>query len=255
MFPWKQQKIRQPKNGILSQINYSDIKGPLPPPPKNMEWVKDASTREWKLLSVATVTNDGDVVAEAHPTADDASNDDDNNLVCTAVPIRETEGTSTANNNTSTVVSGVRYHEVLPTDTFQGICLRYKVTPTELRRANRLMGSNLKLGPAKLVIPSNEKNEQLDLDSQRSTKEEKIASLISKVTHITKGKITYSEAKSYLEISDWEVDEAVDAVKEDVAWSGEDGTGYYGMIGRKKNEAIQSKQSSFHDDVAVMGIE
>ena len=117
------------------------------------------------------------------------------------------------------------------------------------------MGNNLKLGPAKLEIPSNEKNEQLDLDTQRSTKEEKIASLISKVTHITKGKITYSEAKSYLEIADWDVEEAVDAVKEDVAWSGEDGTGYYGMIGRKKNETIQSKQSSFHDNVAVMGIE
>lgn len=253
MYPWKQQKIRQPKNGILSQINYSDIKGPLPPPPRGQEWVKDESTREWKLLSVATVTYDGDIVAEAHPTADDASNAD---LVCTAVPIRETEGTSTSNNNTSTVISGVRYHEVLPTDTFQGICLRYKVTPTELRQANRLMGNNLKLGPAKLVIPSNDKNknEELDLDSQRSTKEEKIASLISKVTHITKGKITYSEAKSYLEIADWEVEEAVDAVKEDVAWSGEDGTGYYGMIGHKKNQAVQSKHS-FHDNVAVMGIE
>jgi len=252
MYPWKQQKIRQPKNGILSQINYSDIKGPLPPPPKGQEWVKDEATREWKLLSVASVTNDGDIIAEAHPTADVASNDDDN-LVCTAVPVREAEGTST-NNNTSTVVSGVRYHEVLSTDTFQGICLRYKVTPTELRQANRLMGNNLKLGPAKLVIPSNDKNAQLDLDSQRSTKEEKIASLISKVTHITKGKITYSEAKSYLEIADWEVEEAVDAVKEDVAWSGEDGTGYYGMIGRKKNQAVQSKHS-FHDNVAVMGIE
>jgi len=116
------------------------------------------------------------------------------------------------------------------------------------------MGNNLKLGPAKLVIPSNKVNEQLDLDSQRSTKEEKIAALISKVTHITKGKITYSEAKSYLEIADWDVEEAAEAVKEDVAWSGEDGTGYYGMIGRKKNQAVESKQS-FHDNVAVMGIE
>jgi len=249
MYPWKQQKIRQPKNGVLSAVNYSDIKGPLPPPPKGQEWVKDADTREWKLLSVASVTNDGDIVAEAHPTTDDVSND--NNLVCTAVPVREAEGTS-ANTNTSSVIPGVRYHEVLPTDTFQGICLRYKVTPTELRQANRLMGNNLKLGPAKLVIPLNEKNEQLDLNTQRSTKEEKIASLISNVTHITKGEITYSEAKSYLEIADWDVEEAADAVKEDVAWSGEDGTGYYGMIGRKKNEAIQSKQS-FHDSVAVMG--
>jgi len=140
MYPWKQQKIRQPKNGILSQINYSDIKGPLPLPPKGQEWVKDADTREWKLLSVATVTNDGDIVVEAHPTADGASNDD--NLVCTAVPVREAEGTST-NNDTSTVISGVRYHEVLPTDTFQGICLRYKVTPTELRQESiEFMRSN-----------------------------------------------------------------------------------------------------------------
>ena len=84
MYPWKQQKIRQPKNGILSQINYSDIKGPLPPPPKGQEWVKDESTREWKLLSVATVTDDGDIVAEAHPTTDVATND--NNLCARLFP-------------------------------------------------------------------------------------------------------------------------------------------------------------------------
>jgi hypothetical protein len=60
--------------------------------------------------------------------------------------------------------SSYYYREVLPTDTFQGVCLRYRVTPTELRRANKMltmMGSSdfLKLAPEVLVIPPNGKQE------------------------------------------------------------------------------------------------
>jgi hypothetical protein len=48
--------------------------------------------------------------------------------------------------------------EVLPTDTFQGVCLRYRVTPTKLRRANKMLtmtGSSdfLKLAPEVLSSP------------------------------------------------------------------------------------------------------
>ena len=44
-------------------------------------------------------------------------------------------------------------HVVLPEDTFNGICLRYKVSPLELRRINNFSGSNLRLAPAVLRVP------------------------------------------------------------------------------------------------------
>ena len=44
-------------------------------------------------------------------------------------------------------------HVVLPDDTLNGLCLKYKITPTQLRRANCFSGSNLALAPARLRIP------------------------------------------------------------------------------------------------------
>ena len=180
-------------------------------------WMQDESSREWKLVPVATdaevavarVEKSGDVAAATVSVNGDA---------CTAVPVTITAVVNNNGGADDDATNGIRYHEVLPTDTFQGICLRYKVTPTELRRANRMMGTNLKLAPAKLLIPSNDKNQQLDLNRE-ATKEEKIASLISKVSRITKNKLTYSEARAYLEIADWDVDRAVDDVREDFGWS------------------------------------
>jgi hypothetical protein len=52
-------------------------------------------------------------------------------------------------------VLGLDYveHVVLPTDTFQGICLAYKCNSTRLRQANHFSGHSLQLAPKKLVIP------------------------------------------------------------------------------------------------------
>lgn len=56
-------------------------------------------------------------------------------------------------------VLGVDYveHVVLPSDTFLGICIAYKVDPTRLRQANHFSGSSLVLAPKKLVIPVSKK--------------------------------------------------------------------------------------------------
>ena len=52
-------------------------------------------------------------------------------------------------------VLGVDYveHIVLPTDTFQGVCLSYKVSASHLRRANHFSGNSLHSAPKKLLIP------------------------------------------------------------------------------------------------------
>jgi LysM repeat protein len=52
-------------------------------------------------------------------------------------------------------VLGVDYveHIVLPTDTLQGVCLAYKVSASNLRRANHFSGNSLHSAPKKLLIP------------------------------------------------------------------------------------------------------
>lgn len=56
-------------------------------------------------------------------------------------------------------ILGVDYveHVILPTDTFQGICLAYKITASKLRRANHFSGESLTLAPKRLIIPISKK--------------------------------------------------------------------------------------------------
>ena len=86
-----------------------------------------------------------------------------------------------------------------------------------------MTGSDLKLAPEVLVIPSNDKNMQLDAHSMRHpTKEEKIATLVFRVSRVTKDKLTYSEALAYLDMADGDVDGAIANVCEDFGWSVEE---------------------------------
>ena len=70
--------------------------------------------------------------------------------------IDSTEGTL---NSHVTGILGVDYveHVILPTDTFQGICLAYKISATRLRQVNHFSGSNLSTAPKKLIIPLTKK--------------------------------------------------------------------------------------------------
>ncbi len=209
-YPWNRQKIRQPKNGVSAECNFSQLSKPLPPPPNGMMWIQDATNKEWTLISVTTATAealtvDNNAVVEDNPETVANSGGD---IVC-AVPIAVQSATPLQNQNTS-AKNGVLYHEVTETDTFQGICLRYKVTPVELRRANKMMGTNLKLAPSKLVIPCNESNQKRNV--LEPTKEEKIATLVKEVSRVTK--LSYTEARAYLELADWDLGCAIGNVKD-----------------------------------------
>lgn len=208
MYPWNRQKIRNPKNGVPATCTFSQLSKPLPPPPNGMMWVQDA-TKEWVLVATATAEAfavDKSATVDENPDNYSASSGGD--VVC-AVPISVQSATPLLNQNTTTR-SGVLYHEVSETDTFQGICLRYKVTPVELRRANKMLGTNLKLAPSKLIIPSNENNQ--DRNVHEPTKEEKIAALVKEVSRVTK--LSYSEARAYLELADWDLGCAIGNVKD-----------------------------------------
>ncbi|KAL7517642.1 hypothetical protein ACHAWX_002551 [Stephanocyclus meneghinianus] len=253
LLAWKIQKVRRPANGIQSTCNFTDLNRPLPDPPKDQMWIQHG--REWKLVPVACAVPEdigtGALTAAAAESVPGVSSGVTEAVaVSMAVPVVPSSSPSTAVDKVSAdaagqifenaaIEQGVMYHEVQPSDTFQGICLRYKITPTELRRANKMMGTNLRLAPERLVIPLNDKNSSLRNDDGKrgSTKEEQIAKLVWEVSNrlrrqsdndITKQQqirlsspLEYPEARAYLDLNDWDLEKAVENAMEDLGWSSE----------------------------------
>ncbi|KAL3782814.1 hypothetical protein ACHAWO_005727 [Cyclotella atomus] len=231
LLAWKIQKIKKPANGIQSTCNYSDLNYPLPNPPKDKMWIKEG--REWKLVPVVEAVpadasdSEVDMVAASAEKVNNTPNTSEGvaQTVATAVPVMVCRDTTPDDE----IIDGVMYHKVQETDTFQGLCLKYKVTPVELRRANKMMGTNLKLAPEKLVIPLNKDNAQMRDGAQKQmTKEEMIAKLVCKVRSHYKSDINaknqglaYSEARAYLEMNDWDLGRAVEEAIWDIQWSSE----------------------------------
>jgi hypothetical protein len=177
LYPWKVQKIDTHRGPATS---YNGVNRPLPPPPKNMEWVRDEKTREWRLEAT-----EEDVVVDA-----EVIDDDDKQRID---PFIE--------------------HIIQPTDTFQGVCLRYKMTPTELRQANHFSGTNLNFAPNPLRIPKKDNGQSaIAVPVNRPTREQQI----SQVRRACPG-LARTEAKCFLELNDWDVNLAILDAQEDFA--------------------------------------
>jgi hypothetical protein len=156
--------------------DYKSLQRPLPEPPEHLVWVRNEETRDWRL--------------EERPEED---------FVATAEFIGETD---------------MIVHDIQPTDTFEGICIRYKVSPTALRQANSgFQGSNLAAAPNPLVIPIDEghrySQQNLVVDTL-DTAEQKLAKMQRSCPRLSK-----TEAKSYLELNDWDINEAFKDAHED----------------------------------------
>ena len=148
-------------------------------------WIKEG--REWKLVPVVEAVpadasdSEVDMVAASAEKVNNTPNTSEGvaQTVATAVPVMVCRDTTPDDE----IIDGVMYHKVQETDTFQGLCLKYKVTPVELRRANKMMGTNLKLAPEKLVIPLNKDNARMRDGAQgEMNNEETIAKLVCKVS-------------------------------------------------------------------------
>jgi hypothetical protein len=119
-YPWKRQDVDTHRGPPAS---YAGLQNPLPEPPENMKWVQDKDTREWTLerkLEKDTFFKE----ITPKPRLEDPNYFE---------------------------------HEIQPSDTFTGICLRYKVSAAQLRKANGgFSGTNLFLAPNPLKIPRQE---------------------------------------------------------------------------------------------------
>jgi hypothetical protein len=109
-------------------------------------------------------------------------------------------------------------HTVLNSDTFSGLLLRYKIKAIELRRVNQFSGTNLSLAPSHLIIPLNETRclQQIRLQDTESNEYK------SQILSTEFPQLTTTERKAYLEMNDWDVEAALQDIRNDLQWE-EDG--------------------------------
>ena len=186
-FPWRRQKIDESRGPAAY---FGNLHKSLPDPPSHMQWVRDEKTKDWRLEEKEIV------VVEAFPVS--TSKSSDSNI------------TGSVNADSATEPTYVE-HLVSGADTFQGICIRYKITPTELRQANGgFSGTNLLLAPNPLRIPRNKEGgkvvvaTRVDDTEIQSTPQYMIEKLLKTCPDLSR-----SEARCYLELNDWNLKEAL----------------------------------------------
>jgi UBA-like domain len=199
LYPWKVQKIHR-----LPVANYHAMS--LGQPPAGMEWTHDPATRAWTLrerevvaVPVTAGEENGIVVVE-----DDCGLQD--GCDTTSIPLA----------HTLPIVepSLTRHHHIVSADdTFAGICLKYKITATQLRQANCFSGTNLTLAPKVLKIPHTvvaQAAKPQELSLLHSAKENQIATVLRQ----SKG-LGRKEVRAYLEMNDWNVEAALNEIRDD----------------------------------------
>jgi len=111
-----------------------------------------------------------------------------------------------------TAESSYLEHIVLPTDTLQGLCLAYKVSATQLRMENNFSGNSLQMAPKKIKIPMNGVTKGMMIKTQDKTSNEfKLYAFVAEI-----GSLTLTEAKVYLDLSNWDLSEALRSAREDI---------------------------------------
>jgi hypothetical protein len=137
---WKRQAIDQHRGPPGS---YANLQDPLPDPPEGMRWIQDQDTREWSLERKM----EEDTFAVEITQREDIFNSD------------------------------FFQHDIQTSDTFAGICLRYKISPAELRRENGgFSGTNLFLAPNPLKIPKREIEEsKVEEEEENRTTAEQVS--------------------------------------------------------------------------------
>ena len=233
-FPWKRQTIDSSRG---PPADYSSLKQSLPDPPKGVEWQRDSATNEWRL--VRTDSFDADkrkYTLQVGSTWNQHVGREQATLV--PVPKQSLVQQETKQNDDVTTeddkiaVENVDYvlHTVLPSDTLVGLCLRYKIKPTALRQVNKFSGSNLLLAPSKLYIPLCGGVTAINLQD-KTCPEYKLHEFLAELPHLRQ-----AEGRAYLELSDWNLQEALQNARDDELWE-------EGQERISRQEALQKQQA------------
>jgi len=227
LFAWKIQKIRQ-KGPAATYSNMSLPKNP----PKGQHWVQDLDTREWFLTEITTIPLVQKEQQQDQPQQQDSSSFNPKSLVEDEVVAVILGGENdivvqeaTTEYEMDPGLPTFLEHSIQPTDTFQGICLKYQITPSELRRANGGFsgGTNLNLMPNPLRIPVTPKYLHTRRTSDQhpseptSSSSSSFASVADKLKRLQAKcpSLHKTEAKCYLELNDWDIEKALENAKED----------------------------------------
>ena len=124
--------------------------------------------------------------------------------------LRETEKSDEPEQLNSVTIASptVIEHTVMPSDTLQGICLRYRVNVTDVRRINMFSGNSIQCKKI-LRIP-------LTKDISISAQEDTHEVLLQKFRNETGESV--AESRVYLEDSAWELEVALGAWRGDDQW-------------------------------------
>jgi LysM repeat protein len=99
-------------------------------------------------------------------------------------------------------------HTVMPTDTLQGICLKYRISAVELRRLNLFSGNNIQIKKS-LLIP-------LQGGAAVTPQENSRDVILQRFRNITSEGV--AESRLYLEEHNWDLNTAVQAWRQDENW-------------------------------------
>ena len=157
IYPWKIQSIDCHRG---KAADYSQLMQPLPDLPKGLKWFRNADTREWSVVSTDNADNNKASVLDTHKQEQKNMNDEE----IAVLPCNVTIGQDQESDKRDAALVEIKkyrlpegcdylLHSVQETDTFQGICLKYKLKATVLRQANYFSGNSLLSAPDILVIP------------------------------------------------------------------------------------------------------
>lgn len=183
--------------------DYSNLSSPLPSLPTGHYWVRNDETREW-YVSVDEATmlekdTKGEFVQDSAVDMEGRTNLPDD---CDYLQ-----------------------HQVQKSDTFQGICLKYGISPVALRQTNNFSGSNLLFAPELLIIPlarTLARKSKVDAEnglSASSSKEHKLNQfLLTFRNHTASDLVSRKEAQAYLDMNDGNLEMAIKDAKADFGW-------------------------------------
>lgn len=158
---------------------------PLLDTPSGMVWVRSAyNSHEWTLV---------DTTGRNSPCSSSCSTGN---------------GETIWNDNN---IHHVIEHVVLPTDTFLGICLAYKLSALRLRQLNGFSGANLALAPRKLLIPVSRSNRPRIKLQNHNCKEFKLYYLLAEVPRLSQ-----QSAQAYLTMAKFDLYQAIHAATSDL---------------------------------------
>mmetsp|Transcript_33382 Transcript_33382/g.58584 ORF Transcript_33382/g.58584 Transcript_33382/m.58584 type:complete len:733 (+) Transcript_33382:458-2656(+) len=203
---------------VQDPSDYEDVHTPLPDQPSGRVWMRDENTGKWVfgISAVRRASQSQEELAQADAPvrrASSSSSARDGGRPPRGAPRRL--GQSNKRQGASSSLSsihhkyamrlsggqmdvteeedqdydleddgeedGVTYHMVRPSDTFQFICLKYKVSADALRGVNNFSGSTLQFAPKKLVIPSKEDQKKYVKSSPRKQSDSNVVETVNNV--------------------------------------------------------------------------